>query len=446
MTCRLLLVAYAGLAGLLPAAGRPWAAVPLCLAVLLATGGLWMRALPGVPTETGLPAIRAGLTAAAGLMTLPLVALLLHAAGQPVRPIPLVAGCAAVVTVLGAGGLLRERLAGRRVACLPGLPAQRRHPGTTSPGGPAPSAGPTTSPAPPSPASAAGPAASPPAAAGLDASPPAAAGLDASPPAAAGLDASPAASAASPAASAASPAAAASPVNSSVGSVGSAGGSLAAFDREAVRASGGPASGGAVVPGPRRAYARTTAAVTIPVVLAVGVGGTAVRGYLTAPRPAEPGYLSVALGGWAAAIDSPVTVPARGLAVPVRVSSAGLGETTHALRLRVGGQVVTTRPMTVAADSVHSLTVHVPALPADGCLRAVDISVGSTSTGFYARGLPRAGVGAGAGAGAGRPAVRAGSGAAGPAVLAGSGAGKSTVPGGAGSRAGVRRSAGQTAC
>ena len=200
--------------------------------------------------------------------------------------------------------------------------------------------------------------------------------------------------------------------------MGSVGGSPAAFDQEAVRASGEPASGGAVVPGPRRAYARTTAAVTIPVVLAVGVGGTAVRGYLTAPRPAEPGYLSVALGGWAAAIDSPVTVPARGLAVPVRVTSAGLGETTHALRLRVGGQVVTIRPMTVAADSVHSLTVHVPALPADGCLRAVDISVGSTSTVFYARALT------GAGAGAGRP----------------------TVPGGGGSRAGVRRSAGQPAC
>lgn len=275
MTCRLLLIAYAGLAGLLPAAGRPWLAVPLCLAVLFATGGLWIRALPGVPAETGVPALRVGLAAAAGLTTLPLVALLLHAAGQPVRPAPLVAGCAVVVTGLAAGALLRERLAARRTSAASGaaLPAQRRH--------------------------------------------------------AASAD-------------------------------------------------------------PRPGYAGTTAAVAIPVVLAVGVGGPAVHGYLTAPRPAEPGYLSVALNGWAAAIDSPVTVPSRGLAVPVRVTSAGLGDTTGLLRLRVGGQVVASRRMTVAADSVRSLTVHVPALPADGCLRAVDISLGSASTGFYARGLPGA--------------------------------------------------------
>jgi hypothetical protein len=293
MTCRLLLVAYAGLAGILPAGGRPWLAVPLCLAVLLATGGLWVRALCGVPGGTGLPATRAGLAAAAGLMTFPLVAILLHAAGQPVRPVPLVVGLAAVVTVLGAGALLRDRMAARGTACLPGLPAQRRH---------------------------------------------------------------------TPARSTDDPA---DPVSG---------------ERAAAAT--------AVLSAPAPGYARTTAAVTIPVVLAVGVGGMAVHGYLTAPHPAEPGYLSIALHGWAATVDSPVTVPAGGLEVPVRVSSFGLGSTTALLRLRVGGQVVASRPMTVAADSALSLTVHLPALPADGCLRAVDISLGATSAGFYARGRP----------------------------------------------------------
>jgi hypothetical protein len=303
MTCRLLLVAYAGLAGILPAGGRPWLAVPLCLAVLLATGGLWLRALCGVPADPGLPATRAGLAATAGLMTFPLVAILLHAAGQPVRPAPLVVGCAVVVTVLGAGALLRDRFTAPGTPCLPGLPAQRRHT----------AAGPTARPASGDPAE----------------------------------------------------------------------------EQQPVPASGERSTTITdVPPAPPLGYARTTAAVTIPVVLAVGVGGLAVRGYLTGPHPAEPGYLSVALSGWAAAVDSPVTVPAQGLEVPVLVSSAGLGSTTTLLRLRVGGQVVASRPMTVAADSVRSLTVHLPALPADGCLRAVDISLGSTSAGFYARGLP----------------------------------------------------------
>ncbi|MDI6101344.1 hypothetical protein QLQ12_22260 [Actinoplanes sp. NEAU-A12] len=325
MTCRLLLIAYAGLAGILPAAGRPWLAVPLCLAALLATGGLWIRALPGVPTETGVPAIRAGLAAAAGLMTLPLVALLLHAADRPVRPGPLVIGCAAVVTVLGAGALLRERLAGRRTACSLGLPAQRRH--------------------------AAGPAA---------------------------------ASGSSPAAGSGT----ASETFPDAGSSTAPGSSALPAEDPATDSGDPPSPAGDLRPHPQRGYARTTAAVAIPVVLAVGVGAGAVRGYLTAPHPAEPGYLSVALNDWAAGIDSPVTVPPRGLVVPVRVTSAGLGESTGLLRLRVGGQVVASRRMTVAADSVRSLTVYVPALPADGCLRAIDISVGSTSTGFYARGLP----------------------------------------------------------
>jgi hypothetical protein len=300
MTYRLLLVAYLGLAGILPAGGHPWLAVPLCLAATAATGALWIRLLPGTTAGTGIPVVRGGLAAVAGLITWPLIALLLHAAGQPVRPVPLVIGCAALVTVLGGAAVLRDRRrTTRRDAARTGLPVQRRHAAAQS--------------------------------------------------------------------LAADPAGGLPPVGG-------------------LSASGGGSSEGDVISQPPRRYVRTTAAVTIPVVLAVGVGGVTVRGYLNASRPAEPGYLSIALNGWAAAIDRPVTVPARGLVVPVRVTSAGLGTTTRQLRLRVGGRVVASRPMTVAADSVRSLTVYVPALPADGCLHPVDISVDDTSTGFYARG------------------------------------------------------------
>ncbi|SDT78534.1 hypothetical protein [Actinoplanes derwentensis] len=250
---RSLLTAYAALIALLLAVGRPWLAAPLCLIALLSIGALWLRALPGLPAETAVPAVRGGLAAIAGLVTVPLVALVLHAFGAPVRPGPLIIGCAVLVTVLGTVALLRPR-----------------------PSGEDPS---------PSPAG----------------------------------------------------------------------------------------------------YARSTAAVAVPVILAVAVGGVAVHGYRTGPSPAEPGYLSIALNGWAAAIDRPVTVPARGLAVPIRVASAGLDEITGLLQLRIGGQVVDREPMTLAADTIRFLTVHVPAPPADGHLRAVDISIGGTSTGFYAR-------------------------------------------------------------
>lgn len=291
---RPLLFAYAGLGGALTAAGRPWLAVPLCLVALHAIGELWIRALPGRPAETALPAVRAGLSAVSGLITLPLVALLLHLAGHQVRPVPLTVGAATTATLLAGAALLRERLTTRRAVAPAVLPSQRSHaaPGT---------------------------------------------GEEAT-----GLAGHPSAGAAA------------------------------------------PADGQNHEPG----YARTAAIVGVPVLLAVAVGAVAVRGYLKAPRPAEPGYLSVALSGWAAAINRPVTVPARGLSVPVRVASAGLADTTIRLRLRVGGQVVASDPLTVAADTVRSLIVHIPALPPDGCLRAIDISVGAISTGFYARGLP----------------------------------------------------------
>ena len=34
---------------------------------------------------------------------------MLHAAGQPVRPVPLIAGCAILITVLGGAAVLRDR-------------------------------------------------------------------------------------------------------------------------------------------------------------------------------------------------------------------------------------------------------------------------------------------------------------------------------------------------
>lgn len=347
---RLLLVAYPALAGILPADGRPWLTVPLCLTALAAVGALWVRALPGLPAESGVPAARVGLAAAAGLITVPLVALTVHAIGHPVRPAPLVITCTVLVTVLGVAAVLRDHRAlrrglrssaagphdhgagsrdhrghraGRGIAARFGLPAQRRH--DTE-------AGPSSS-------------------------------VSSSPPV--------------------------SPSSGEPGSLSSGEpGSVSSGEPGLVsgRGSGAGATADGDLTGPGRGPVRTTVAVTVPLVLAVGVGGWAVRGYLAAPRPAEPGYLSVALNGWATAIDSPVTVPARGLVVPVRVTSAGLADTTSLLQLTVGGRVVASRPMTVAADSVRSLTVYVPALPADGRLRSVAISVGATSIGFYALG------------------------------------------------------------
>jgi hypothetical protein len=262
MTLRLVLLAYACLGGVVAAAGRAWLAVPLTMIALLAAGELWLRALAGPPGESGVPAARTGFAAVGGVATLPLVALGLHAAGQPVRTLPLAAGGAVAVTILGLVALVRIRLTGHR------LPAQRD----------------------------------------------------------------------------------------------------------------GDRSGQ-----PPAAHTRTAVAVIVPAVLVLAIGGVAVRVHLASPRPAEPGYLSVALGGWAARIDRPVTVPPGGLTVPVRVTSSGIGPTTAQLRLRVGGDVVTSRAVTVPADTAQSMAVRVPALPPDGCLRAVHISVGRTSAGFYAQ-------------------------------------------------------------
>lgn len=133
-------------------------------------------------------------------------------------------------------------------------------------------------------------------------------------------------------------------------------------------------------------FARTLAAIAIPGVVALVVGGSAAFAYVRLPHPPQPGYTSLALDGWAAGIDRPVTFPRRGLDVPVSVRSSGLPGTVAQLRVLVGPRpAVAPRPVTVAADTTRSFTVHVPA-PLTGCLHRVQISLGGASTVFYGRG------------------------------------------------------------
>jgi hypothetical protein len=141
---------------------------------------------------------------------------------------------------------------------------------------------------------------------------------------------------------------------------------------------------------PARPYrSGTCAAVAIPVVLGLLVAGGAVAVYRRLPHPAAPGYTSVALNGWAAAVDGPVLIPAGGVDVPVRVSSAGLPAATAGLRVRVGDLASgPARPLAIAADTTRSVDVHVPA-PPNGCLHRIEISVGAVGTVFYGRGPGR---------------------------------------------------------
>ncbi|WP_045742839.1 hypothetical protein [Actinoplanes rectilineatus] len=280
-TLRLLLLGGTALAALIPATGRPWAALPLTAVALGALGELWLRALPGAPGPSPFPAVRAGLAALTGLVTVPLIALLLHASGLPVRAVALVLGAAVLTVLLGVFVLVRERVTVLPLPGAPvGLPAQRRPHPVDRPASTAP-------------------------------------------------------------------------------------------DRR-------------ILPGP----VRTGLAVTLPVVLALGVAVVALRALRTGPRPAEPGYLSVALKGWASRVGHPLIVPAGGLRVPVLVTSAGLPVTTAMVRLRVGGVVVAAQPVTFGADTVRTLDIRVPELPADGCLRPVSVSVGTSSAGFYAATRP----------------------------------------------------------
>jgi hypothetical protein len=132
--------------------------------------------------------------------------------------------------------------------------------------------------------------------------------------------------------------------------------------------------------------ARTLAAVAIPAVLALVVGGAATWAYVRMPHPPPPGYTSLALAGWAAAIDRPVDIPAAGLSVPVRVSSAGEPAAVAPLRVWIGDRPAgPDRRLEIAAETTSTVDVHVPA-PPDGCPHRIEISLGPASTVFYGRG------------------------------------------------------------
>lgn len=248
-TARVLVAGYAALIplGVDPGRGVRALLVALCLAALLAVGEMWLRALPA---ESVAAPARLGLAAAAGLGTLPIVAMALHGIGEPIRTAALAAGLAVVLTVLGAVALVRERR---------------------------------------------------------------------------------------------------------------------------VRPAADPRLG------------RTAAAVAIPTVVLLAVSGAAVTAYARLPHPPPPGYTSVALNGWAAGIDRPVTFPPAGLTVPLRVSSAGLPAATEPLRVRVGDRLSEPRPITVEPHTTRSLDVHVPA-PPDGCLHRIEITLGTAGTVFYGYG------------------------------------------------------------
>jgi hypothetical protein len=136
--------------------------------------------------------------------------------------------------------------------------------------------------------------------------------------------------------------------------------------------------------------ARMLAAVAGPGLLTLAVGFLALQAYDRLPHPPQPGYTSLALNGWAGSIDRPVTIGARGVHVPLRVSSAGKPAATEPLRVRVGARLVSGRALAVEPDATRSVDVFVPA-PPDGCLHRIEISLGPSSTVFYGRGPVRRG-------------------------------------------------------
>jgi len=125
--------------------------------------------------------------------------------------------------------------------------------------------------------------------------------------------------------------------------------------------------------------------------LAVGIGAAAVTWYDRLPRPAPPGYTSFALAGWAAKVTGPVSVPAQGLDVPLRIERHDRGSTGYQVTVDVAdrptGTTVTVGP------TVRDVSVRVPQ-PPDGCLYRVVLrlrpvaATGSPelSTTLYARG------------------------------------------------------------
>ncbi len=85
-----------------------WLFPVLCLVMLFAVGELWLRALVG---EAVTPIARIGLGAAAGLVSLPLVAIVLYLLSVPIRAGSLAVALAVLATILGGFALLRDRLA-----------------------------------------------------------------------------------------------------------------------------------------------------------------------------------------------------------------------------------------------------------------------------------------------------------------------------------------------
>ncbi|MFD0520851.1 hypothetical protein [Paractinoplanes durhamensis] len=83
-----------------------WWLPPCLLLTLLATGELWLRVLVA---EAVAPAARFGLGAICGLVSLPLVALVLQLLSVPVRAVPITAGLALLAVLLSGVALLRER-------------------------------------------------------------------------------------------------------------------------------------------------------------------------------------------------------------------------------------------------------------------------------------------------------------------------------------------------
>jgi hypothetical protein len=245
-TLRTLAAALVGSA--LLAAGRPGAVPLTALIALLAIGELWLRALT---LELEPVAGRIGLGMVCGLISLPLIALVLHLTGVLIRARSLAAGLAALALLLGGAALLRER-------------------------------------------------------------------------------------------------------------------------------SGRPEAD------PR--WPRTLGAIAIPAIVALVVGGAAVLAYARLPHPPQPGYTSVALGGWAADIAGPVAIPRGGLDVPIRVSSAGEPAAVAPLAVMVDTlRIAPPHPVPIPADTTSSVRVHVPA-PPNGCLHRIEISLGAASTVFYGRG------------------------------------------------------------
>ncbi|XVU23803.1 hypothetical protein ACQPZJ_42215 [Actinoplanes sp. CA-054009] len=141
---------------------------------------------------------------------------------------------------------------------------------------------------------------------------------------------------------------------------------------------------GKVADDPR--LARTALAVAVPGVVTLVVGVAAVQMYARMPHPPEPGYTSLALNGWAGDVSGPVPIPAGGLMLPLRVSSAGSPPAVEPLRVRVGSRLVSARPLRIAADTTRAVEVFVPPLPSDGCLHRIEVSLGVTSTVLYGRG------------------------------------------------------------